>query len=148
MGWSETDGSDRGETVSVRVLIADDEELGRRALKRILTSLEDLEIVSEAKDGVEALDLITQLHPDLLFLDIEMPGLNAFDVIQNLTVPPLVIFATAYDEYAVRAFEKNAVDYLLKPIDPGRVRQAVEKARGLLKQDRSGYTETVRNLLA
>ena len=87
--------------------------------------------MAQARNGAEAIEKHGELQPDVMFLDIEMPGMNGFDVVRNLAEPPLIVFATAYDEYAVKAFEANAVDYLLKPIQPARVRQTVRNCRQL-----------------
>jgi two-component system LytT family response regulator len=116
----------------IRALVVDDEELARRSLIALLEAEADMAIAGEAANGVEALERAAELSPNVIFLDIEMPGLNGFEVLSNLGTVPLVVFVTAFDEYAVRAFEANAVDYLLKPIQPRRVKQAVERLRGEL----------------
>ena len=118
----------------MRSLIADDEESGRERLRRLLRAHAEVEIVGEARDGIEAVQKIEALGPDLLFLDIEMPGLSGFEVLQAVPagVPlPLVIFVTGYDQHAMAAFDANALAYLLKPVEPGRLAQAVERARKL-----------------
>ena len=116
---------------TLNALIVDDEALARRGLKLRLTALEDIEIAGEAVNGRQAVEKIRELRPDLVFLDIQMPGMNGFDVIRELRTEPLpaVIFVTAYDEYAIEAFEVNAVDYLLKPIDEKRLALALDKVR-------------------
>ncbi len=120
-------------------LIVDDEELSREELKYLLDS-GDVEIVGEGTNGVEAVDLIRTHHPDIVFLDVQMPGLDGFAVLKKLLELgegdrlPQIIFATAYDQYAVRAFDVNAIDYLLKPFDRDRVMQAVERARLRLQE--------------
>jgi two-component system, LytTR family, response regulator len=116
----------------IRVLLVDDEELARSTLKRALVAareFEGFEIVAEAANGVEALEAVGEFRPDLIFLDIEMPGFGGFEVIQQLSNVPAIVFVTAYDEYAVRAFEANALDYLLKPVQPDRLRRALERIR-------------------
>ncbi len=115
-----------------RVIIVDDEPLAREALKLNLKDLEKVEVVAECSDGYEALKAVRERNPDLLFLDIQMPGLSGFDVLELLgeNAPP-VIFVTAYDEYAVKAFEAHALDYLLKPVRVERLRLAIERAREL-----------------
>ncbi len=120
-------------------LIVDDESLARRGLKHWLNDIADIEVIGEARNGREALDLIAKLNPDLVFLDIQMPGVNGFDVIKQLDVKtmPIILFLTAYDEYAVRAFEVNALDYILKPIDEERLHQALDKVRTDLNQKRA-----------
>ncbi len=108
-------------------------------MARLLEAQADCEIVSEAANGVEALEVISEHQPDVVFLDIEMPGLNAFEMLTQLRHPPLIVFATAFDKYAISAFDANALDYLLKPIQPARLAQAVEKIRATLKRPREQY---------
>jgi two-component system LytT family response regulator len=118
----------------MRTLIVDDEESARTRLQRLLTEHPDILVVGEARDGLEAIQRIEELLPDLLFLDIELPGLNGFEVLQSLPPNlslPLVIFATGYDQHALAAFDANALAYLLKPVEPERLAQAVERARRL-----------------
>jgi two-component system, LytTR family, response regulator len=114
----------------MRALVVDDERLARVELKRLLTAHPEIEVVGEATNVDEAVLLVERLSPDLLFLDIQMPGGTGFDVLERLERVPLVVFTTAYDEHAVKAFEVNALDYLLKPIEPRRLRAALEKASG------------------
>jgi DNA-binding LytR/AlgR family response regulator len=120
----------------ISAVIVDDEQLARDELAFLLKDV-DVEVVAQAKNGVEAVNLIKDAAPDLVFLDVQMPGLDGFGVIKKLIdkkVPlPQIVFATAFDQYAVRAFEVNAVDYLLKPFDKKRVAKAVEKARQKLE---------------
>lgn len=117
----------------LRVLIVDDEPLARQELQYLLESSGEVEVVAQGANGIEAVDLIREHKPDVAFLDVQMPGLDGFGVLKKLlekqTTLPQVVFATAYDRYAVRAFEVNAVDYLLKPFDAARVARTVEKAR-------------------
>ncbi len=118
----------------MKALIVDDERLARAELRRLLEAHAEIEIAGEARDAEEALAQIERLQPDLLFLDIQMPGRNGFELLAELDRVPLVIFTTAYDEYALKAFEVNALDYLLKPVAPDRLdaalaRAAVRKAR-------------------
>ncbi len=119
--------------MSLRVLIVDDEPLARQELQYLLESSGDVEIVGTGANGIEAVDLIQVHKPDVVFLDVQMPGLDGFGVLKKLlekkTALPQVVFATAYDRYAVRAFEVNAVDYLLKPFDAARVARTLDKAR-------------------
>jgi two-component system, LytTR family, response regulator len=114
-------------------VIVDDEQLARDELSYLLKSVDDVHVIAQGHNGLEAINLIKEFSPDLLFLDVQMPGLDGFGVIKKLLdkkIPlPQIIFATAYDQYAVKAFEVNAIDYLLKPFDKKRVNQAVEKAR-------------------
>jgi two-component system LytT family response regulator/two-component system response regulator LytT len=122
----------------IRVLIVDDEELARARIKGLLGAFDDLECVGEAENGLEAVERIRDLRPDLVFLDIQMPGMDGFEVLAALEDVPLIVFATAYDEYALKAFEVNSIDYLLKPIEKERLAQAVERARELLSGDDLG----------
>lgn len=115
----------------IRTLIVDDEPLARVGLKHLLRDIKRIEVIAEAANGFEALELIDQLKPDLLFLDIQMPGINGFEVLQQISHLPLVIFTTAYDQYALKAFETLAIDYLLKPIRLERLKLAIEKVDSL-----------------
>jgi DNA-binding LytR/AlgR family response regulator len=117
-------------------LIVDDEPPARERLCRILAEFEMVDVVGEAGGGLEAVEMVEELHPDLLFLDIQMPGLDGFEIIEALADPPHIIFVTAYDEYAIRAFEVNALDYLLKPFSRERVAQAVARAQELIADER------------
>ncbi|HET7251476.1 MAG TPA: response regulator [Gemmatimonadales bacterium] len=115
----------------MRVLIADDEELARTGIRQLLATRPDIEVVAECANGIETITAIGDHGPDLVFLDVQMPGLGGFEVIEHIggdAMPP-VIFVTAYDAHALRAFETHAVDYLLKPIDPDRFRTALDRAR-------------------
>jgi two-component system response regulator LytT len=123
--------------MALSALIVDDEELARDELAYLLKNTDDVNVVAQGKNGLEAVNLIKEHSPDLVFLDVQMPGLDGFGVIKKLLdrkIPlPKIVFATAFDQYAVKAFEVNAVDYVLKPFDKKRVAQAVQKARA--KQD-------------
>ena len=121
----------------MRTLIVDDELPARERLQRLLAEIEDVEVIGEADDGPRAVELIEALSPDVVFLDIQMPGLNGFEVIEALEDPPPLIFVTAYDEYAIRAFEVNALDYLLKPFSRERLAKAVRRARESLTEGRN-----------
>jgi DNA-binding LytR/AlgR family response regulator len=112
----------------LKVLIVDDEAPARERLKGFLAHNEAIELIGEAEDGIQAVEMIEEKHPDLVLLDIQMPRLDGFGVIRILKNPPLVIFVTAYDEYAIQAFEVNALDYLLKPFTRVRLERAMEKA--------------------
>lgn len=111
----------------MRALIVDDERLARKELLSLLAEYKEIEIVGEAVNVDDAIEKINQLQPDLLFLDIQMPGKTGFDLLEELEKAPNVIFTTAYDEYALKAFQVNALDYLLKPIQPERLKEAVTK---------------------
>src|ERR1700738_2853236 len=123
-------------------VIVDDEQLARDELAFLLKNVGDVEVVAQGKNGVEGVNLSREHNPDLVFLDVQMPGLDGFGVIKKLLdrkVPlPKIIFATAFDQYAVKAFEVNAVDYLLKPFDKKRVAQSLQKARS--KQETDGLS--------
>ncbi|MEY4778360.1 MAG: hypothetical protein RIS13_1108, partial [Bacteroidota bacterium] len=108
-------------------IIIDDERLARNELKKMLALHPEIEVVGEAANADEGLNLINELTPDLILLDVQMPVKTGFDLLQELERLPAVIFTTAYDEYAIRAFEVNALDYLLKPIDPKRLSDALQK---------------------
>ena len=125
-----------------KVLIVDDERLSRRRIRRLLTLEPKCEVIGECANGAEAVSTLAQTHPDILFLDVQMPELDGFQVIQALTqVKPLIIFTSAYDEYALRAFEVHAFDYLLKPFDGRRFRESVQRAMARVAQERSGATD-------
>lgn len=118
-------------------VIVDDEQLARDELSYLLKQVDDVQVLAQGKNGVEAISLIREHSPDLVFLDVQMPGLDGFGVIKKLLDKkvqlPQFIFATAFDQYAVKAFEVNAIDYLLKPFDKKRIAQAVEKAKAQKK---------------
>jgi len=114
----------------MKALLIDDERLARNELRRLLKTHSEIEIIGEAVDAADALSKVEALKPDLLFLDIQMPGDDGFMLLEQLEPPlPLVIFTTAYDQFAVKAFEFNALDYLLKPVDPHRLTGALDKLR-------------------
>lgn len=137
-------------TTPLKVLIVDDEPYAREWLREGLASEPDLEIVGECGDGKSAVDSIRRLTPDVVFLDVQMPGLDGFGVLEQVAdlECPQVVFTTAYEQYAVRAFEAHAVDYLLKPIRPERLREAVERARGLARQGAEAMRGALRAVLA
>jgi two-component system LytT family response regulator len=113
----------------MKVVIIDDERLARVELRRLLAQHPEVEVQGEARGGEEALGLIADLAPDLIFLDIQMPGMTGFQLLERLDDVPQVIFTTGYDHYAIRAFEVNALDYLMKPIAPARLAAAVGRVR-------------------
>jgi two-component system LytT family response regulator len=119
-------------------VIVDDEPLARQGIRALLEQDSDVTVVAECKDGVEAIEQINSLHPDLVFLDIEMPEVDGFDVVASLPTErlPVIIFVTAYNQYAVEAFHVHAIDYVLKPVDPQRMQEALLRAKGLLKLQR------------
>jgi two-component system LytT family response regulator len=117
----------------MRVLIVDDERPARDKLRRLLSQEPDIAAIEEARDGVEALERAAAFAPDAIFLDIQMPEVGGFDVAASLPAPaPLIVFVTAYDEYAIRAFDANAIDYLLKPCDQPRLQRALQRLRDRL----------------
>ncbi len=124
--------------MTIKTIIADDEILARQKLRQLLQDESDISITGEGASAMETIDLIQLTRPDLVFLDIQMPGMDGFDILSTLeahdvTPPPRIIFTTAYDQYALRAFEINAVDYLLKPFTRDRLIQAVQRARQQLQ---------------
>jgi two-component system response regulator LytT len=127
--------------MSLRVIVVDDEQLARAELCYQLEQLGEIEIVGQAGNGLEALAAVDRFDPDLVFLDVQMPGLDGFEVARRLVERgedgPGFIFVTAYDQHAIAAFEVNAVDYLLKPVDGGRLEQALQRARKRLGTDRT-----------
>ena len=136
--------------MSLSTVIVDDEQLARDELAYLLKNVGDVNVVAQGKNGVEAVSLIKEHNPDLVFLDVQMPGLDGFGVIKKLMdkkVPlPQIVFATAYDQYAVKAFEVNAVDYVLKPFDKQRVTQSVKKAKQRLETT-NGPAERIESLI-
>jgi two-component system, LytTR family, response regulator LytT len=142
VNWGRCRGDTTACCMTISALIIDDEQLARDELAYLLESAEDVDVVAQGANGIEAVELIEEHHPDLVFLDVQMPGLDGFAVIQRVMERhrkqkdrngwplPQFVFATAYDQYAVRAFDVNAVDYLLKPFDRVRVDKALERVRG------------------
>jgi two-component system LytT family response regulator len=130
--------------MSLRVVIVDDEPLARERVRAFLTEEPDVEVVAECADGAEAVNRIEKIRPDVLFLDVQMPRLNGFEVLEAIEagVMPVVIFTTAHDEHAIRAFEVSAVDYLLKPFKQPRFRKALERARTQLRAAKGGKSDS------
>ena len=125
----------------IRVLIVDDEPVARRGLRNQLRKAGDVEVIGEAGNGRDAVETIIQTRPDLVFLDVQMPLLDGFRVIETLAednLPPAIVFVTAFDEHAIRAFEINALDYLLKPVDPKRLLKTLQRAREQIRNTRNG----------
>ena len=136
--------------MKLRVLIADDEPLARQRLRDLLADCAEMEIVAECVDGEEAAQAILNERPDLALLDVQMPGLNGFGVVEAIGAEdlPVVIFVTAHDEFALRAFEAHAIDYLLKPVAPERFQAALERARAQVGHRRNhGVDPDLRGLL-
>ncbi|MHB8336443.1 MAG: LytR/AlgR family response regulator transcription factor [Ignavibacteriaceae bacterium] len=126
----------------MKALIIDDERLARVELRRLLSPFKEINIVGEAINADDAISKINELNPDLIFLDIQMPGKNGFELLEELDSVPIVIFTTAYDEYALKAFEYNAMDYLLKPIEPKRLEETVKK---IIERNRKTITQDSEN---
>ena len=131
----------------MKALIIDDERLARVELRRLLSPFKEINIVGEAINADDAVAKINELNPDLIFLDIQMPGKNGFELLEELDSVPIVIFTTAYDEYALKAFEVNSIDYLLKPISIKNFERAIAKLRSLATPKESN-TNLIANLLA
>jgi two-component system LytT family response regulator len=122
----------------IKAIIVDDERLARNELKKLLELHPEIQIIEEASNVDEGVEKIDLLRPDLIFLDIQMPGKTGFDLLAELEKAPRVIFTTAYDEFALKAFEVNALDYLLKPIDPSRLSDAIQKLRTEIELEQAG----------
>ena len=127
--------------MKISALVVDDEQPAREELCYLLSQVEAVEVIGQADNGVAALGLLDDLEPDVVFLDVQMPGLTGFEVARKAAerlVPPHIVFVTAFDQYALDAFQVNAVDYLLKPVDPARLDQALGRARSRLELTRAG----------
>ena len=125
----------------IRAIIIDDERLARNELKKLLLEFPEIEVIAEAANASEGIEKIDNLSPDLVFLDIQMPGKTGFDMLSELDKAPDVIFTTAYDDYALKAFEVNALDYLLKPVEPRRLADALQKLHLEESRDREGMSD-------
>ncbi len=127
---------------NIKTILVDDEPLARKGLSVRLKKFEQVNLLAECKNGLEAIDAIKEHEPDLLFLDIQMPGLNGFELLQELEKLdqklPMVVFVTAFDQYALKAFEVHALDYLLKPLDEERLSETMEKVLGYIDQQKDG----------
>jgi two-component system LytT family response regulator len=132
---------------TIKAIIVDDERLARNELKKLLEQHPEIQIVDEASNVDEGVEKIDLLRPDLIFLDIQMPGKTGFDLLAELEKAPRVIFTTAYDEFALKAFEVNALDYLLKPIDPIRLTDAIQKLRTEIELEQASLLGTNRGPL-
>ena len=133
--------------MTIRAIIADDEPLARQRVRDLLSEEHDVEIIGECEDGLATVDAVVEHHPDLLFLDIQMPGIDGFDVLDALDRRPAVVFTTAYDAFALRAFDENAVDYLLKPLDAERFRESLARARHALMSRTDEFSQKIDRLL-
>ncbi len=130
-----------------KTLVIDDEKLSRNRILKLLSDYDDIEVLGEVDNGTDAVDSIDSLLPDLVFLDIQMPGLTGFQVLEKIKHHPVIVFITAYDEYAVKAFEVNAVDYLLKPLSRERFSKALEKALFLIGDNDDSEAGRIDSLL-
>lgn len=136
--------------MKIKAIIIDDENLARELIKAYLSKFDQIEVLKECEDGFQGLKAIQELQPDLIFLDIQMPKITGFEMLELLEEPPVVIFSTAFDQYAIKAFELNATDYLLKPYSEGRFEEAVNKAlkkignKETLQQEVKEVTEALR----
>jgi two-component system LytT family response regulator len=134
--------------MNITCIIVDDEKLARDLLREYLESFPEIEVVAESTKGQEAVEHINKFKPDLIFLDVQMPGMNGFDVLEEIDHQPYVIFSTAYDQYAIKAFEKNAVDYMLKPLDEERFGLAVKRALNRIQSEQSNLDQLLKSLKA
>jgi two-component system LytT family response regulator len=134
--------------MAIKAIIIDDERLARNELKKLLQNHNEIEIIEEAANVDEGIEKIETLNPDLVFLDIQMPGKTGFDLLAEVEKAPRVIFTTAYDEYAIKAFEVNALDYLLKPIEPKRLSDAIQKLQVEILKESLGLTNGNRGPLS
>lgn len=127
--------------MSITAIIVDDERLAREGLKQLLAEIGDIELIGEAGNADEAIELVDKFKPQLMFLDIEMPEKNGFDLLEELIETPFVIFTTAYNEFALKAFDVNALDYLLKPIELPRLKEAVARVRKQIIETDANQTQ-------
>jgi two-component system LytT family response regulator len=130
----------------ITVIIIDDESLARQIIRKFLSNHSEIEILAECSNGFEGVKKINELKPDLIFLDIQMPKLTGFEMLDLIDNPPIIIFTTAYDQYAISAFEVNAVDYLLKPFSSERFEEALQKTKHLLN-NRMKQSDIVKELI-
>lgn len=131
---------------TIKAIIIDDEELARELIKNYLKENEEIEIIKECENGFDGAKAISELKPDLIFLDIQMPKINGFEMLEIVDNPPEIIFITAHNEFAIRAFEMNAIDYLLKPYSKDRLMTAVEKAREKIRS-KTSMSSTIQQLI-
>lgn len=134
----------------IRVIIVDDEHEAREGIQFLLDNLAEIEVLGVCKNGIDAIELINSLEPDLVLLDIQMPGVNGFEVLNSIKIQPLpgVIFITAYDEFALKAFEVHALDYLLKPFTDRRFNEAMSRAKSFIKKQKMGNGDSaLKNLM-
>ena len=132
--------------MKIKCIIVDDEELARQLLAEYLGEYDNIEIVADCGSGRDAIRKIDELNADLVFLDVQMPGIDGFDVLENIKSDPFIIFCTAYDKYAIKAFEKNTIDYLLKPLDKARFDQAISRATERIGNNESNFMHILEDL--
>jgi two-component system LytT family response regulator len=132
--------------MNITCVIVDDEKLARDLLLEYIQQMPNLQVLGEASKGKDAVELIDKVKPDLVFLDVQMPGMTGFDVVDEITHDPHVIFCTAYDQYAIKAYEKDAVDYILKPLDQERFKLAVDRAINRMRLEQNNVGEFLRNM--
>jgi len=130
----------------IRVIIIDDEKLAREITKSYLAKVPEIEVIAECSNGFDAIKKINEEHPDLIFLDIQMPKISGFEMLELLEDPPAIIFTTAYDQFAIKAFEVSAVDYLLKPFSEERFNAALKKSYTFL-QDKYQQNSAIKNII-
>ncbi len=128
-------------------VIIDDENLARQIVKKYLEDYDNIELLAFCTNGFEGIKKINEVHPDLVFLDIQMPKINGFEMLELIEEPPVIIFTTAYDQYAIKAFEVNAADYLLKPFSKERFDEAIEKAK-LFLRDKEKQLNQIKKLIS
>lgn len=134
-------------TIKYRTIIADDEKLARERLNRLLAPyFNKIELIGEAENGIRCKEMIDELKPDLIFLDIQMPGLNGFEVLQQAEHTPIVIFCTAHDEYALKAFETKSIDYVVKPFKEERIQQSIDKLEFLKQSGKNELLQAIEEL--
>lgn len=132
--------------MKIKCVIVDDEELARQLLAEYLGEYDNIEIVADCGSGRDAIRKIDELEADLVFLDVQMPGIDGFDVLENIKSDPFIIFCTAYDKYAIKAFEKNTIDYLLKPLDKARFDLAISRATERIRNNESNFMHILEDL--
>jgi len=135
-------------TNKIKCVIVDDEELARQLLVEYLDDHDNIEVVAECSGGREAINKIDEFKADLVLLDVQMPGIDGFDVLENIKTDPFVIFCTAYDKYAIKAFDKNAIDYILKPLDKKRFDRAIDRAADRINNNDSNFMHLSEDLVA
>jgi len=132
--------------MKIKCVIVDDEDLARQLLVEYLEEFTNIDVVAECNNGRDAINKIDELQANLVFLDVQMPGVDGFDVLENIKTNPFVIFCTAYDKYAIKAFEKSAIDYLLKPLDKARFNQAIIRATERIRNNEPNFMHLLEDL--